>query len=140
MAEIAEPKSKTPLAESLLSNDSKPKVAAAPKASSAPKLTEPKAAGVEGAGGKKKHKHTHIEHHDNGTHTTRHTPVGGGEETSYASQDLDGVHDGLEQHVGEPNGDEAQPQMAGGGAPEPGGAPAPGGAPQPGAGAPPQVG
>ena len=130
-----EMKSKTPLAESLLSKESKPKVAAAPKASSAPKMEEPKAGGA-AAGGKKKHKHTHIEHHydESGKatgHTTRHTPLGGGDETSYASQDLDGVHDGLEQHVGEPNGDEGQPQMAGG-APQ-GAEPQPQGQPQPGA-------
>ena len=56
--------------------------------------------------GKKKHKHTHIEHHDNGTHTVRHT--GADSEVSYAANDLDGVHDGLEQHVGEPNADEGQ--------------------------------
>jgi hypothetical protein len=60
------------------------------------------------SGTKKKHKHTHIEHHDNGTHTVRHTPEGGGPETSYAAKDLDEVHDGLEEHVGDPNGDEGQ--------------------------------
>lgn len=75
------------------------------------------------AGGEKKtkHKHTHIEHHENGTHTVRHTPVGGGEDTSYAAQDLDGVHDGLEHHVGEPNGEEAQAQPDAGA--QPGGQP-----------------
>jgi hypothetical protein len=60
---------------------------------------------------KPKHKHTHIEHHDNGTHTVRHTPEGGGPETSYAAKDMDEVHDGLEEHVGDPNGDEG-PEMA----------------------------
>lgn len=62
---------------------------------------------------KSRHKHTHIEHHydESGKatgHTVRHTPEGGGPETSYAAKDLDEVHDGLEQHVGEPNGDEGQ--------------------------------
>ena len=57
---------------------------------------------------KRKHSHTHIEHHDNGSHTVRHTPMGGGEEVSYAAPDMDAVHDGLEEHVGEPNGDETQ--------------------------------
>ena len=115
--------SKTPLAASLLANDSAPKGAASkvarPKASAAPK--------------KGKHKHTHIEHHDNGSHTVRHSGDAG--ETSYSAQDLDAVHDGLEQHVGDPNGDEGQEQMAGG-APAGGAAPQPGTAP---AGAQPQV-
>ena len=62
---------------------------------------------------KTKHKHTHIEsHHDAETgktsYTVRHQPMGGGEEVSYAAPDLDAVHDGLEQHLGEPNaGEEA---------------------------------
>ena len=109
--------SKTPLAASLLANDSAPK-GAAPKAAAKPKAsTAPK---------KGKHKHTHIEHHDNGTHTVRHTPAAGGPEVSYAANDMDGVHDGLEEHVGEPNGDEGQEQMAGGAAPQ--AEPAPAGA------------
>jgi|SRR5215831_4567404 len=62
---------------------------------------------------KKKHKHTHIEHHydeeGNSTgYTMRHTPSDGGPETAYVAKDLDEVHDGLEQHLGEPNGDEGQ--------------------------------
>lgn len=67
---------------------------------------------------KKKHKHTHIEHHysEDGKpagHTVRHTPQGGGEEVSYSAPDLDAVHDGLEQHVGEENADEgAAPEQA----------------------------
>lgn len=119
-------------ASSILANDTAPKSAktmgagapkekTAPAAGAAPKMEHHAAAGGE----KKKHKHTHIEHHENGTHTTRHTPADGGPDVSYASQDLDGVHDGLEHHVGEPNGEEAQqPQMdaAAGGA-QPGGQP-----------------
>ena len=52
---------------------------------------------------KVKHKSTHIEHHDNGTHTMRHTPRDGGPEVSYSVPDLDGVHDGLEENLGAPN-------------------------------------
>lgn len=58
-------------------------------------------------------KHTHIEHHydhegKEAGHTVRHTPLEGGQEVSYASPDLDGVHDGLEEHVGEENAGESQ--------------------------------
>ena len=90
-----------------------------PTASASPKPEHEQHAAE--AGGKRKHKHTHIEHHENGTHTVRHTPVGGGEDTSYAAQDLDGVHDGLEHHVGDPNGEEAQAQPDAGA--QPGGQP-----------------
>jgi hypothetical protein len=38
--------------------------------------------------------------------------MGGGEEVSYAKPDLDGVHDGLEEHVGEPNEGEAEAEPA----------------------------
>lgn len=57
---------------------------------------------------KSKHKHTHIEHHENGSHTVRHTPAEGGPDVSYAAPDMDAVHDGLEEHVGEPNAGEGQ--------------------------------
>lgn len=130
---------KEPTPKSILSNDNGPKVKAEPKpkAPAAEKKPEHEAA----AGGKRKHKHTHIEHHENGTHTVRHTPVGGGEEASYAAQDLDAVHDGLEHHVGEPNGDEGQQQQPQG---QPGGDPQmqqqQPQAPQGGAGAPPPMG
>ena len=55
---------------------------------------------------KKKHRHTHIEHHydakgNDAGHTVRHS--GDGEEVSYSKPDFDGVHDGLEEHVGNPN-------------------------------------
>lgn len=96
-----------PMAAKMLATDSSEK--------SAPK---PKAAKAGAAPVKKRHKHTHIEHHydDQGKetgHTVRHSGDASGE-TSYSAQDMDGVHDGLEQHVGEPNADEGQPQMAGG--------------------------
>lgn len=120
------------MAASILSKDNAPKQ---PKMKEEPKQkTEPRAnttshEGGEGSGGshgKRKHKHTHIEHHDNGTHTTRHTPRDGGPDVSYASQDLDAVHDGLEHHMGDPNGDEAA-QGGGGADPNAGGAPQMGG-------------
>lgn len=57
---------------------------------------------------KAKHKHTHIEHHDDGSHTIRHS--GAGDEVSYAAPDMDAVHDGLEQHIGGANADEGQGQ------------------------------
>ena len=96
-----------PMAAKMLATDSSEK--------SAPK---PKAAKAGAAPVKKRHKHTHIEHHydDQGKetgHTVRHSGDASGE-TSYSAQDMDGVHDGLDQHVGEPNADEGQPQMAGG--------------------------
>ena len=78
----------------------------------APAKSESKSGGNKGAGGKKKKmRHTHIEHHydESGKesgHTIRHTPEGGGPEVSYTAPDMDGVHDGLEQHVGSENAGE----------------------------------
>ena len=104
-------------ASSILANDTAPKSA---KMGAGAEAGKPKAAASDkkpAAGGKKKHKHTHIEHHDDGSHTVRHTPADGGADTSYAAQDLDGVHDGLEAHVGDANGGEgAEPQSADAGA------------------------
>ena len=97
-------------ASSILANDTAPKSA---KMGAGAEAGKPKAAASDkkpAAGGKKKHKHTHIEHHDDGSHTVRHTPADGGADTSYAAQDLDGVHDGLEAHVGDANGDADQQQ------------------------------
>lgn len=67
----------------------------------------------------KKHgyKSTHIEHHDDGSHTvTHHHHEDPKKDYSYAKPDLDGVHDGLEQHLGEPNEGEAPPPAAEAGA------------------------
>lgn len=63
---------------------------------------------------KKKHKFgvTHIEHHTDGSHTVRHVPEDGGQEMSYASPDLNGVKAGLDQNLGEPEGDEGTPAAA----------------------------
>lgn len=66
------------------------------------------------SGKKHKHKITHIESHTHGGHTVRHSP-GTPEEVSYSAPDLDAVHDGLEEHLGEPNQEEAA--EAGEGAP-----------------------
>jgi len=98
MAEKIEKKVKS--VKDVLSREQKPKEESKPDSKPADKK-------------KKKIKHTHIEHHydESGKetgHTTRHTPVGGGDEISYTSPDLDGVHDGLEEHVGEPNAGEGQ--------------------------------
>lgn len=105
-----------PMAAKMLATDSSEK-SAAPKGASMG-AGKPRAAKAGAAPVKKRHKHTHIEHHydDQGKetgHTVRHSGDASGE-TSYSAQDMDGVHDGLEQHVGEPNADEGQPQMAGG--------------------------
>lgn len=90
----------------------------------APKSEAKKDGGKQVSSKKKKMKHTHIEHHydekgNESGHTVRHTPQEGGPEVSYATPDMDGVHDGLEQHVGGENAEEsaqAQPQQQ---APEP---------------------
>lgn len=74
---------------------------------------------------KKKHsvRHTHIEHHDDNTHTVKRTMDDGTEGPSSGLPDLDAVHDNLEQHLGEPNVGEAE---AAGAVPAPAPAAAPG--------------
>lgn len=55
---------------------------------------------------------TEIEHHKNGSHTVRHiphpstdgTPM---EDTSYAAPDMDALHSGMEENLGEPAPGEA---------------------------------
>ena len=89
-------------------------------ASSEKEMTKEKSAKPKDAKSKKHVTHTHIEHHydDEGKsagHTVRHKHDAG--EVSYAAADMDAIHDGLEQHVGDPNADEgaepqAQPQQA----------------------------
>lgn len=122
-----EPNPKTVKAGDILAKDKPAKPKAEDKSSSA------------SAGSKKKHKmkHTHIEHHEDGTHTVRHTPAGGGEEMSYSRPDMAGVIQGLQQHVGDsaqaqPQADPMQqqqpPDPAAGGAPPAAAA----GTPQPG--------
>jgi hypothetical protein len=73
---------------------------------------EEKKSSAKTSASKKKHKHTHIESHFNEKgestgHTVRHTPMDGGPEVSYAAPDLDAVHDGLEEHLGDENADES---------------------------------
>lgn len=69
---------------------------------SAPKGSEKKESHVK----KIRHKHMHGERHDDGSFTMRYT--GGDQEVSHAVPDIDGVHDSLEEHMGEPNEDEGQ--------------------------------
>jgi hypothetical protein len=54
-----------------------------------------------------KYHRTEIEHHLDGSHTVRHHRIDGGPHVSYAAADLDGIHDGLEDHIGTPNPGEA---------------------------------
>jgi hypothetical protein len=76
----------------------------------------------------KKHSysHTHIEHHKDGSHTVHHVHESDSKkDVKHAVPDLDGAHDSMEEHLGEPNmGEQAAPAAAAPGAP--GGAPAPG--------------
>lgn len=57
---------------------------------------------------KKKHaghgyKHTHIEHHDDGSHTVHHEHEDGKSHKKYAVAHLDNVHDGMQDNLGTPN-------------------------------------
>jgi len=88
---------------------------------------------------KKKHTHTHIEHHHDGSHTMhRHFKHEDGSESkeSSAHHTLDDLHDGIQEHMGTPNPGEAeadagahgvpQEQAAAAGLPAPAAAAAPG--------------
>ncbi len=59
---------------------------------------------------KKSHKyaHTHIVHHDDGSHTVHHEHEDGKSHKDYAVNDHDAMLDGLMQHTGEPNDGEAE--------------------------------
>lgn len=77
------------------------------------------------SGKKKKYRHTHIEHHTDGSHTIRHTPAEGGEETSYSRPDTAGMMQGLQDNLGggEQGGDQdnqggEEPPAAAAGAPQ----------------------
>jgi hypothetical protein len=76
---------------------------------------------------KKKHaghgyKRTTIEHHDDGSHTTHHEHEDGPHmDKKYASEDHDGMIDGLMDHTSAPNPGEAEAEAG----------PAPQGGPQP---------
>lgn len=58
----------------------------------------------------KKHgySHTHIEHHDDGSHTVEHHHKDGKSHKKYAVHSLDHVHDGMQENLGMPNPGEAQ--------------------------------
>jgi hypothetical protein len=64
--------------------------------------SDKKDAKSEAKDGKKggKHKHTHVEHLDDGSHVVRHIPRGGGDEVSYSSPDMAGLHSGLDANLG----------------------------------------
>ncbi len=58
----------------------------------------------------KKHVRTHIQHHHDGSHTMhRHFNHDDGKTSvlSSAHHDLDGLHDGIQDHMGTPNPGEA---------------------------------
>jgi hypothetical protein len=63
---------------------------------------------------KKKHaghgfKHTHIEHHKDRSATVHHQHEDGSHaDVKHAAANLDGIHDSLEQHLGQPNDGEGQ--------------------------------
>jgi hypothetical protein len=72
---------------------------------------------------KKKHaghgyKSTHITHHADGSHTVKHEHEDGASHQEYAKPDLDGVHDGLQDHMGVPNPGEAESEAGESGIPE----------------------
>lgn len=54
---------------------------------------------------KAKHKRTMIDHLDDGSHVVTLTPHQG-DEVKFSRPDLDGLHDALEEHLGDPNHDE----------------------------------
>jgi hypothetical protein len=69
---------------------------------------------------KKKHHpyvHTHITHHDDGSHTIHHEHHDGKSHKSYAVADHDGMMDGLMDHTSAPNPGEAEASSGGAAAP-----------------------
>lgn len=54
------------------------------------------------------YKHTHIEHHHDGSHTIHHEHEDGKSHKKYAVASLDHVHDGLQDNLGMPNPGEAE--------------------------------
>jgi hypothetical protein len=125
-----------------IEKEAKPEVKkAAPKAISVGDVmggAKPKSKTAPKTQAKSKHRHTHIEHHDDGSHTVRHS--GAGDEVSYAAPDLNGVKAGLDANIGggqDPNaGAPPVDPMAAGGAPPAGPSV---GAPPPAAAAPPMA-
>ena len=65
-----------------------------------------------------RHTHTTIHHHTDGSHTMdRHHEDG--HTVSSAHADLDGVHDALQEHLGQPNAGEEAAEMGQHGVPGP---------------------
>lgn len=62
------------------------------------KKSEKKAPAKKKKGGK--HKRTEIDHHPDGSHTTKHFGHDPADDTSYASADLDGLKAGLDKNLG----------------------------------------
>jgi hypothetical protein len=63
--------------------------------------------------GKSRYHHTTVHHHDNGSHTTTHHAHPSedgkpGEDITYASEDHDGMMNGMMEHTSEPNPGEAE--------------------------------
>ena len=58
---------------------------------------------------KKKHpyKHTHITHHDDGSHSIHHEHEDGVSHSDYARGDHDSMMDGMMEHTSEPDEEEA---------------------------------
>src|SRR5580692_3944401 len=114
MEKKAEPKAEKPAAapmkDKAMEKPAKKSSAEALMTSEDKGMAPKKEAKSAGKGMKKpKHKHTHVEHHDDGSHTVRHIPNDGDKEVSYAAKDLAGVHAGLDQHVGGMEAPEAPP-------------------------------
>jgi hypothetical protein len=106
----AEMKAEKPAAAPMKEKPAKKSSAEALMTSEDKGMAPKKEAKSAGKGMKKpKHKHTHVEHHDDGSHTVRHIPNDGDKEVSYAAKDLAGVHAGLDQHVGGMEAPEAPP-------------------------------
>lgn len=74
---------------------------------------------------KKKHAghgftHTHIEHHSDGSHTIHHQHEDGSHaDVKHAVSNLDGVHDSLQDNMGQPNPGEAEANAGEHGVPAP---------------------
>ena len=67
------------------------------------KPAAPKAKAEKSAGGKGGFTATHIEHHANGSHTVHHQHKDPSKDVKHAVEGMQGVHDSLEQNVGNPS-------------------------------------
>lgn len=74
----------------------------------------------------KKHpyKHTHITHHDDGSHSIHHEHEDGKSHRDYARGDHDGMMDGMMEHTSEPDEEEGEAEAGMHGVPEDIGGPA----------------